>query len=352
MAPGQAAGAHRLARAWMRRGPLAWLLLPVALLFGVLVAARQWLYRLGALEAQPLPVPVVVVGNVIAGGAGKTPATMAVVRSLKASGYSPGVISRGYGRADDAVREVEPDMAASLAGDEPLLMRMRLGVPVFVGRDRVAAARSLIERHQGVDVIVADDGLQHLRLPRHAQVIVFDERGAGNGWLLPAGPLREPLPRAVPPSSLVLYNAPHASTPLPGHVARRNLGGAVELSAWRGGVGPTLQALHSLRGRPVLAAAGLANPAKFFDMLRCEGLVVTELALSDHHDFAEIPWPSDADDVLVTEKDAVKLDPIRLGATRVWVVPLDFRLGTDFEQALLALLPPPLRRTAHGQPTA
>lgn len=352
MAAGQAAGAHGLTQAWTRRGPLAWLLLPISLVFATLVGVRQWLYRLGLLKPQRLPVPVVVVGNLIAGGAGKTPATIAVVRLLLAAGYSPGVVSRGYGRTGDDVREVEPGTPAALAGDEPLLMRMRLGVPVFVGRDRVAAAQSLLRGHPATSVIVADDGLQHLRLPRSAQVIVFDERGAGNGWMLPAGPLREPLPRAVPQSSLVLYNAPQASVPLPGHLARRALAGAVELPAWRAGVEPTMQALESLRDRDVVAAAGLAHPAKFFDMLRSAGLRITELPLPDHHRFDDMPWPQDTPDVLVTEKDAVKLDPARLGSTRVWVVPLDFRLGTDFEQALLALLPPPLPRTAHGQPTA
>src|SRR5687768_6616223 len=126
VAAGQAAHAQRLAQAWMRRGPLAWLLLPAALPFYALVRLRRALYRVGLLKSESLPVPVVVVGNLIAGGAGKTPATMAIVRALQAAGYAPGVVSRGYGRRDDEVRQVEPGMPTELAGDEPLLMRMQL----------------------------------------------------------------------------------------------------------------------------------------------------------------------------------------------------------------------------------
>ena len=188
-------------------------------------------------------------------------------------------------------------------------------------------------------MIVADDGLQHLALARDVEVLVFDERGAGNGWLLPAGPLREPLPRALAPRQLVLYNAAAPSTPLPGSLARRRLAGATPLDAWWRGAPPDAQALAALRGRAVWAAAGMAQPARYFDMLRAAGLDVTPLALPDHHDYATLPWP-DGVDVLVTEKDAVKLAPERCGASRVWVVALDFEPDADFTARLLALLPP------------
>jgi tetraacyldisaccharide 4'-kinase len=225
-------------------------------------------------------------------------------------------------------------------------------LPVVVGRDRVAAARELLRRHPDVDLLLSDDGLQHHRLPRKAQVIVFDERGVGNGWLLPAGPLREPLPRAVPPSSVVLYNAPAPSTPWPGHLARRSLAGVVSLADWWAGRPASREMLQRLAGRSVVAAAGLAQPQRFFDMLAAAGLTVQRLPLPDHHDFAALPWPADTSDVIVTEKDAVKLQPQATGATQVWVAPLDFDTGRAFDDALLALLPPPRQRTSDGHPTA
>jgi tetraacyldisaccharide 4'-kinase len=292
-----------------------------------------------ARSAQRVDVPVVVVGNLIAGGAGKTPTVRAVVRVLQQRGYAPGIVSRGHGRAGADVLEVLPDTPVAACGDEPLLLRLRAGVPVCVGRDRVAAARALRQRHPQVDVIVSDDGLQHLRLARDAQVIVFDERGAGNGWLLPAGPLREPLPAVLPPHSVVLYNAAAPSTPLPGWMAQRSLAGAVGLADWWLGRPASPELLAALAGRPLLAAAGIARPQRYFEMLRALGLEIVPLALPDHHDYATLPWPHDASDVIVTEKDAVKLTPQRMGTTRVWVAALDFAPDAGFDAALAALLP-------------
>jgi tetraacyldisaccharide 4'-kinase len=341
-----------LAQAWLRRGWLACALLPVAWLFGLLSGLRRWLYRLGVLQSEAVGVPVVVVGNLIAGGAGKTPTVMAVVSLLRAHGYHPGIISRGYGRHVDEVVDVQPATDVKRCGDEPLLMRVRLQCPVVVGRDRVAAGRALLRLHPGVDIIVSDDGLQHLRLARDAQVLVFDQRGAGNGWLLPAGPLREPLPAQVPPHSVVLYNADAASTALPGFTARRAFAGGVSLQAWRAGEAPSPEALHSLRGKPLTAAAGMAHPQRFFDMLSQAGLSFTPLPLPDHFDYATLPWPGGTADVILTEKDAIKLDSQRMDATRVWVVPLDFHPGVEFDRALLALLPSPSNRTNHGHTTS
>ncbi len=183
-------------------------------------------------------------------------------------------------------------------------------------------------------------------------MLVFDERGAGNGWLLPAGPLREPLPARVPARSIVLYNASAASTPLPGHLARRALAGVVALGDWWSGRAASLDALRALAGRPVLAAAGTAQPERFFDMLAACGLTVQRLALPDHYDFASLPWPAEAADVVVTEKDAVKLHPGDVSATRVWVAPLDFRTDAAFDATLLQLLAPASSRKHHGHPTA
>ncbi|HET7867022.1 MAG TPA: tetraacyldisaccharide 4'-kinase [Burkholderiaceae bacterium] len=329
--------------AWLSRGWLARVLLPVSWLYGLVIALRAACYRLGLLRTERLPVPVLVVGNLVAGGAGKTPTTIALIQLLRDRGYTPGIISRGYGRPSDEVAMVHRQLPASQSGDEPLLMHLRTNAPVAVGADRVAAGLTLLARHPEVDMLVSDDGLQHLRLARDAQVIVFDERGAGNGWLLPSGPLRQPVPRNVPPHSAVLYNADAPSTALPGHLAQRRLAGFTSLQSWWAGEATSHGVLAALRGRRVLAAAGLARPQRFFGMLRATGLDIDELPLPDHHDFATLPWPAGTADVIVTEKDAVKLRPEAIGTTRVWVATLDFELSAAFADALMQQLPPPTR---------
>ncbi len=182
-------------REWARRGWFAVGLLPLSWLYGALSGARRLLYALRLLRQVSLPVPVVVVGNIFIGGTGKTPFTIWLVESLRERGFHPGVISRGYGRQSDEIAEVKAGNTAAEVGDEPLLIATRSGAPVVVGRDRVWAARRLLALHPEVDVIIADDGLQHYRLGRQLEIQLSDARGVGNGWLLPAGPLREPASR-------------------------------------------------------------------------------------------------------------------------------------------------------------
>jgi tetraacyldisaccharide 4'-kinase len=337
--------ATRLQRGWWQRGLTAMTaaLLPLTGLYAAIVRTRQALYRLGVQRARELPVPVVVVGNLIVGGAGKTPTVIALARALSAAGWTPGIISRGYGRHSDAVLAVRPDSDPLQVGDEPLLIHLRTRMPVNVGRDRAATAASLLAAHPDVDIIVSDDGVQHLRLPRDLQVLVFDDRGAGNGWLLPTGPLRQQVPAQLPPRTLVLYNAAGPSTHLPGWTVQGELAGATSLAQWWHGGAPLLSRLHMLRGRPVWACAGMAHPERFFGMLEAHGLFLHRIALPDHHDFLQLPWPAAATDVVLTEKDAVKLAPERVGGVRVWVVALDFHLPTDFTAAVRAALPPPHR---------
>jgi tetraacyldisaccharide 4'-kinase len=315
------------------------LLQPLAALYAGLAAfdrQRQQRHRPATLGR-----PVIVVGNMVVGGAGKTPTVIALIEWLRQQGWQPGVVSRGYGRGDDgSLAEVDERSTAPQAGDEPLLIHRRTRVPLMVGRDRVAAAQALLARHPEIDVLLSDDGLQHHRLPRDLEVVVFDGRGAGNGLMLPAGPLRQPLPHTVPPPMLVLYNAAQPSTPLPGFVAHRRLAGALPLADWwRGDVGAR-QPLSSLQGRPLLASAGMGDPERFFGMLEQAGLKIERLPLPDHASFDPLPWPPGTTDVLVTEKDAVKLHPERLGTTRAWVVALDFALPADFTEALRQRLPP------------
>jgi tetraacyldisaccharide 4'-kinase len=297
-----------------------------------------------------LDVPVIVVGNLVVGGAGKTPTVIALVRLLRVYGWTPGVVSRGYGRHSRGVVQVHGDSSAADCGDEPLLIHLRTEAPVVVGRNRVAAARALRREHPTVDILISDDGLQHHRLARDAQVIVFDERGAGNGLLLPAGPLREPLPEAIAPDTLVLYNAWRPPITLPGWMGTRHLTGVLSLEDWRCGHEPLADSWRALHGRRVVAAAGIASPQRFFTQLQGEGVLFTPLPLPDHHDFAELPWPRGTADVVLTEKDAVKLAGRSFGSTRIWVAPLDLEFDLGFAAAIKRLFPNPPNRTTSWPP--
>lgn len=328
-----------LSRAWWQRRPgvLAFVLWPLSMVY----AGLYQLHRLHVLRqgAPPtLPVPVLVVGNHVVGGAGKTPAVIALVQALQAAGHRPGVISRGHGGKGNAPRAVNLQSEASAVGDEPMLIYRRCRVPVWVGRERSAAALALCAANPAVDVLVADDGLQHHALARDAELLVFDQRGIGNGLLLPAGPLREPMPATTGPRQRVLYTGGVESTALPGALATRQLSGAWPLPAWRNGDVSQSLPLSALRGRRLLAAAGLAAPEKFFSMLEDAGLSIRRLPLPDHYDYATLPWPADTPEVVCTEKDAVKIDAVRLGETRLWVLPLDLRLPDSLVADLLTLL--------------
>lgn len=318
---------------WQGRGLLAWALRPLAGLYRLLTAFDRWRHRVGWAPIDRLPVPVLVVGNWITGGAGKTPTTLAVLDLLRGWGLRAGVVSRGHGRSSRGVCVAGAFSTAADVGDEPLLLHRRSGVPLAVGERRAEAARALLAAHPDLQLIVCDDGLQHHALARDLALWVFDRRGLGNGWLLPAGPLRQDRPHPPLPGSsaahLVLYTDGVASTPWPGFTAQRVLQRAVPLAGWwRGEPG------EALTDGPWQAAAGLAQPEAFFDALRAQGVRLSAThALPDHADFATLPWPA-GQPVLVTEKDAVKLDPARPGCEQVWVVPLDLRPEPAFAAAL------------------
>jgi tetraacyldisaccharide 4'-kinase len=335
----RAAIERALTSVWYRPGPPPWALRPLAGLYMLLVALVALPWRLGWRRPWRARCPVVVVGNLVAGGAGKTPTVIALVQALQAAGWRPGVVSRGHGRHTQGTLLAAPGHDAGTLGDEPWLIRRRTGVPLAVGARRAEAAAVLLQAHPEIDLLVADDGLQHRGLARDLELWVFDERGVGNGALLPAGPLRQPLPRRLPPQALVLYNAPVASTDLPGELALRRLAGAVPLDAWHAGQPMAADTLTALRGRPLLAVAGIAAPQRFFGMLADAGLSCRALALPDHADLSTPPWPAATPEVVCTEKDAAKLHPDAVGSTRVWVVGLDFRLPPGLMARLLERLP-------------
>jgi len=359
-----AAFALHLQRLWWRPrlSPLTALLGPLAWLVGTVAAHR----RATQAAAARLPVPVIVVGNVIVGGAGKTPTVIALVAQLRGWGWTPGIVSRGHGRVDATPLLLDRQTPAAgvtpaAFGDEPVLMHRRTGAPVAVARRRRDAALRLLNAHPAVDILVADDGLQHHGLPRDIELVVFDGRGLGNGWPLPAGPLRErasqiwPAPRpdgAPAPARFIVVNGrwpapPALALPAPPDCcweAERRLGGVVDLAAWARGEAASAAELDGLRGHAVLACAGIGDPERFFSMLEACGLRIRRLPMPDHADFDPLPWPPSTGEVLVTEKDAVKLVGRALGATRVRVVTLDFGLPrglTDALQAALAAPPAP-----------
>ena len=312
---------QRLPQIWLSRGPAAWMMAPVALCYGALLALRSWAYRVGLKTRHRLPVRVIVVGNVVAGGAGKTPLTMALVRHLGQQGMRVGVISRGHGRQTRDTREVHAESLPQTVGDEPLLIRQKTGVPVWVGASRVEAGLALLKKHPEVDTLICDDGLQHWALLRDIEICVMDERGVGNGWLLPAGPLREPWPKAV---DLLLHTG--VSALQGGFRAQRQLARHAHDAQGRS------TALASLKDQPVDAVAGLARPDAFFGMLREAGLKLHQTtALPDHFDYAQWPTEHLKRPLLCTEKDAAKLWRHQPDAL---AVPLELTPEPAFWQAL------------------
>lgn len=309
-----------LTRAWLHRGWLARLLWPVSVVYGGLMAARTWAYRTGLFTVHRCAVPVVVVGNVVVGGAGKTPVVINVVQHLKTRGHVPGVISRGYGRQHchpgDAPLDVTDHSSAAQVGDEPLLIHRSTGVPVVVARHRHVAAQHLLAAHPDTTVIVCDDGLQHLALHADLTIAVFDERGTGNGWLLPAGLLREKWPTGTGrPVDVVLHAAAAHTAPIWGPVApgqpvftaRKCLADRA-----RNPAGEWMTLTH-LANQPATAMAGIAKPEVFFDMLRAQGLQLADTwALADHQPIDDDLYSKLFNEirrcnVFLTEKDAVKV---------------------------------------------
>ncbi|MEF8700310.1 MAG: tetraacyldisaccharide 4'-kinase [Candidatus Accumulibacter sp. UW26] len=316
--------AQRLAGCWYRRNLAAalWPLLPVSWLFGLLVDLRRRLYRCALLPSQRLPVPVIVVGNLTVGGSGKTPLVLWLVGRLREQGWRPGIISRGYGGAAHKVRPVLASSPASLVGDEPLLLARRSAVPVFVGGDRPAAGRALLAAHPECDVIVSDDGLQHYRLQRTFELAVFDQRGAGNGCLLPAGPLREPLRRLAGIDAVVWNGSPEARVVT---AARRlpqfDMRLVGQLFVGANDAARSCDAA-SLRGRKLFAIAGIGDPQRFFSQLTALGLTFEARPFPDHHAYcaADLAFARNGI-LLMTEKDAVKCAPLATG--EAWVLPVE-----------------------------
>ncbi len=349
-------------RWWQTRGAWSMLVRPAAWAYGAAVAVKLR----GASQPERLPVPVIVVGNLVVGGAGKTPVVLALVQALERGGKRVGVLASGYGSAAGGRAalpvEVADDSSAAAVGDEPILLHQRTQAPVWVGRDRLAAARALIRAHPNVELIVCDDGLQHLALPRDLEVLVFGAGGVGNGLLLPAGPLREPWPGrfalsadgvAVPgePTRLALYaDTPPKLTPgLRAAAAQRSL--APQLVNELGHELDWEELAQKSRKTPVVALAGIAQPQAFFKAVVQHGVKLAAVVpLADHAALTQpleqhLPRAHPARAVqtlwVCTEKDAVKLWPNHAKRPawqgRIYAAPLEVELPTELLEAALKL---------------
>lgn len=318
---------------WQHRGAIALLLLPITAVFAAVAVLRRTAWRHGLLKAQHPGVPVIIIGNISAGGTGKTPLTLWLAQFLQQQGKHPGIISRGYGAAATHARAVPLDGKPQDYGDEPCLMAQRAGCPVWVGSDRVAVARALLEAHPQTDVILSDDGLQHYRLARDFEIAIIDgARGLGNGWLLPSGPLRELAARLDEVDAVVING--RDDTHIWPQALKMNLDG----NRFRNLKHPeqTVGSEH-FRGKRVHAIAGIGNPQRFFAQLGRLGLSCMPRPFADHHAYAaqDLAFAGE-DDIVMTEKDAVKCTAF--ASARHWALIVNAEPDPRLGEMILARL--------------
>lgn len=300
--------------------------LPLRLLEPLYAGVADALAARRKARAARLSVPVIVIGNIAIGGTGKTPVTLALIEMLRALGATPGVLSRGYGGAGPFPLLVGPGTPPHAAGDEPVLMAQRSGVPLCVAPSRTEAGLALLAAHPEVNLLLCDDGLQHYALARDLELCVIDgTRGHGNGHRLPAGPLREPPARAAQ-CALLLVNGAAAE----GYGPKALRFDLLIEQAIHLGTGER-RPLSAFAGRAVEAVAGIGNPQRFFESLGAQGMVVRPHAFADHHAFTagDLDFAGDAP-VLMTEKDAVKCRLLKRPAdANLWYVPVTAVLSRD-----------------------
>lgn len=311
-------------RVWYEGARFGWVLLPLSGLYWAISMSRRFLYRWGLLKVHRVPVPVIVVGNITAGGTGKTPTAVWLARELRARGFSPGIVSRGYGGSkSNSPMRVDPHSDAKLVGDEPVLLARRSDCPVAVDSNRVRAAAMLVD--DGVDLIITDDGLQHYRLGRDYEICVIDgARALGNRRLLPAGPLRESPERLEDVDELLVNGVMQATNEM--SVAELN---AIEFDLVATEAcrlnGSLARPIERFAGTTVHAVAGIGNPSRFFSLLRSLDIQVIEHSFADHAvlDVKELDF-GDEFEVFMTEKDAVKLG--RSIKDKFWYVPVALQM--------------------------
>ncbi|MDO9241224.1 MAG: tetraacyldisaccharide 4'-kinase [Methylicorpusculum sp.] len=321
-------GASVLDFIWYKDDLFGLIMMPLGFIYRDIARFRRFLYRIGLLKTHKLSVPVVIVGNLTVGGTGKTPLIIWMAQVLQQNGYRPGIISRGYGGQSEAWPQmVDLNSDPRRVGDEPVLLARHSGCPVAVGPDRVATARMLLE-NSACTVILSDDGLQHYALARTIEIVVIDgERRFGNGYCLPAGPLRESQDRLSEVDLVVVNGVKSDET----HFDMRVVGDdAVNL------VSGAQVPLTDFTSAPCYAVAGIGNPARFFDMLANKGVTPICLKFPDHYQYSAKDLPNDGNPVLMTEKDAVKCQSF--AKDNYWFVPVAANLEPDFAKRFLHLL--------------
>lgn len=329
---------------WRNRSTVAALWLPLGLLFQAISGFRRLAFRLGWLRSHKLPVPVIVVGNIAVGGSGKTPVVIWLCAALRRRGFNPGILSRGYGGTVRIPTAVTADASPEKVGDEPVLLARRTACPLWVGADRAAVGSALLRAHPEVNVLVTDDGLQHYRLQRDAEVVVLDEAVLGNLWPMPAGPLREP-PGRLATASLLIDNGTLSTDLLARLPPRPHAAMHLEPGRfWRLSQPAQICAASDFARLRVHAVAGIGHPERFFETLRSLGITLASSRdLPDHHALTTADLSVPAGEVLLlTEKDAVKCPSP--APDNVWVLPVEARI----DDAALDYLLEPL----HGSETA
>lgn len=316
---------QHLPKYWRNRNAITYLLWPIELTYKMLIGLRKLVFAIGFYKQHQVNATVIVVGNIVAGGGGKTPLTIALAQRLKAQGIQLGIVSRGYGRSNSSLQVVTAQSLVSEVGDEPLMIFKKCGVPVVVGSQRVEAAQLLLQQFPEVRVLVCDDGLQHIALKRDIEICVMDAMGLGNGHLLPAGPLREPWPR---PIDLLLHT--HQRSLPEGFESLR------ELSAF----GLTSQGqqipLESLKSQKIEVVSGIAKPEAFIAMLeQAQFQIGHSCALPDHDDFAGWQPRHPEMPLFCTEKDAMK---VWARFPQALAIPLIFEAEDAFWKAFDQLL--------------
>lgn len=294
---------HFFQQQWQKISVWHGLLIPLSSLFWLISSLRRSAYKLGIFKSYKVTVPVIVIGNINIGGTGKTPVVIWLAKRLKEVGYKPAIISRGYGGASSG--EVLPDGLASIFGDEPVLLAQRTGCPVWVGRDRVATAKALLQKHPECDLVLSDDGLQHYRLQRDVEIAVIDGvRGFGNHFLLPAGPLRESTSRLTSVDVVVQHGGDQLDEKFNLHTFKMHL----DALMFHQLINPqNTKSAKDFANKNTLAIAGIGHPERFFKQLSSMGLQFEQQAFPDHHPFQPHDLQNKkAELVLMTEKDAVK----------------------------------------------
>jgi tetraacyldisaccharide 4'-kinase len=310
-------------------------LLPLSAIYLLISFARKYLYRFNLLKSFKIQVPVIVIGNITSGGTGKTPLVIHLANELKKNGYHPGIISRGYGSKRNGVSEVNKKSDMESIGDEPILIHKHTHLPVFVAKDRVLAAKALIKKYKKIDVILSDDGMQHYRLKRDIEILVIDgTRRFGNGYLLPAGPLREPK-RKVKSVDAIVCNE------------KKVIDGSY-LMKYKSYFLINLKTkkkipLNKVRLNNLHAVAGIGNPDRFFNYLKALGFVFDSSSYKDHYGFTKKDFKTMSDkNIIMTEKDAVKCE--KFARDNFWYLPVVSEIDSEFTNFILNKM----KNIAHG----